>query len=93
MNHWFHVDCLLASFKTQRAATKALESVDEVAGWEEIGDLERDELLDKFAKVSSFNRAAPKGGQCAANVHVSFWFGSVYWLYGLILFEQFTCFK
>lgn len=70
MNHWYHVDCLLASFKSQRASTKSLESVDDVTGWDQIGDLERDELLEKFGNVASFNKTQSVNTCVTNNVQV-----------------------
>lgn len=50
------------SFKTQRATTKSIETTDDISGWETIGDLDKDLILEKFEKLPSFN----KGSQNAA---------------------------
>lgn len=54
MHHWYHVDCLLASFKTQRASSKSIESLDDIQGWSALGDLDREAILEKLQAVDSF---------------------------------------
>lgn len=54
MHQWYHVDCLLASFKTQRATSRAIESLDDILGWSALGDLQRDAILEKLQTLDAF---------------------------------------
>lgn len=56
MKHWYHIDCLLDSFKTQRATTKTIETIDDISGWETIGDLDKDLIMEKLEQLPKFNK-------------------------------------
>lgn len=56
MKHWYHIDCLLDSFKTQRATTKSIETIDDISGWETIGDLDKDLIMEKLEQLPKFNK-------------------------------------
>lgn len=56
MKQWYHIDCLLDSFKTQRATTKTIETIDDISGWETIGDLDKDLIMEKLEQLPKFNK-------------------------------------
>ncbi|KAJ6638894.1 DNA ligase 3 [Pseudolycoriella hygida] len=56
MKQWYHIDCLLDSFKTQRATTKTIETIDDISGWETIGDLDKDFIMEKLEQLPKFNK-------------------------------------
>lgn len=58
MNNWYHIDCMFESFKTQRATTKSIETIDDIGGWETIGDLDKDSIMEKLQKLPALNVAA-----------------------------------
>lgn len=57
MHHWYHVDCLLASFKTQRATTKTIQTLDDIQGWSSIGDLDKEAILEKLQTIDAFRNS------------------------------------
>lgn len=77
MKHWYHIDCLLDSFKTQRATTKTIETIDDISGWETIGDLDKDLIMEKLEQLPKFNKNS--GASVAAgttnNVRNCLYFG------------------
>lgn len=70
MHHWYHVDCLLASFKTQRATSKSIESLDDIQGWSTLGDLDREAILEKLQTLDSFRRGSDDSSANAAPENV-----------------------
>lgn len=63
MHHWYHVDCLLAALRTQRATSKSIGSLDDIGGWSELGDLDREAILEKLQAVESFRADQHIDGQ------------------------------
>lgn len=45
---WFHLDCLFKAFETQRATTKKIESCDDIDGWDDLSELDKDLILEKI---------------------------------------------
>lgn len=69
MHHWYHVDCLLGSFKTQRATSRSIASVEDIDGWSALGDLEREALLEKLQKeVAAFRSEAEVANVRSTNI-------------------------
>lgn len=62
----------MESFKSQRATTKSIESLDDIGGWQTLGDLEKESIIEKLEKLPSFgsksSAAAGSSGTSANNV-------------------------
>lgn len=52
MKHWHHIDCLFQAFKTQKATTKKIETIDDLGGFECLTSEEQDEILEKLFQAT-----------------------------------------
>jgi DNA ligase 3 len=50
LKHWYHLDCLYEVFKKQRAGTKIIESSDDIDGWGQLSEEDRDAILEAMQK-------------------------------------------
>lgn len=52
MKHWHHIDCLFEAFKTQKATTKKIDSVEDIDGFEFLTTEEQDDILEKLFQAT-----------------------------------------
>lgn len=52
MKSWHHVNCIFEQFLKQRPTTKRIECSDDIDGWEDINDEDKDEILKKIDEYS-----------------------------------------
>lgn len=63
MKQYHHVDCLFESFKRARATTKVIESADDIHGFGELQDEDKDLILKRIDEISSGSKIKPKQSQ------------------------------
>jgi DNA ligase 3 len=59
VKHWYHLDCLFEVFKKQRAGTKVIESSDDIDGWGQLSEEDRDAILESMQKHDPQKWKAP----------------------------------
>lgn len=45
MKEWYHMRCIFTKLSRARATTKKIESVDDIEGWDDIEDEQKNEVL------------------------------------------------
>lgn len=88
MKHWYHIDCLLDSFKTQRATTKTIETIDDISGWETIGDLDKDLIMEKLEQLPKFNKNSGASVAAGTSNNVRNCLLFIFWFTILCIFKH-----
>lgn len=60
MKNWHHVDCLFDIFKKQRATTKRIETVDDLAGFDYLSSDLKQVINDKIDQANQLAGITPK---------------------------------
>lgn len=56
MKEWYHVKCIFEKLERARAATKKIEDITELEGWEELQDEDK-ELINKHVSGTTGTRS------------------------------------
>uniref|UniRef100_A0A915PVD4 DNA ligase 3 n=1 Tax=Setaria digitata TaxID=48799 RepID=A0A915PVD4_9BILA len=52
MKHYFHTDCLFETLTRCRAATKVIDSPDDIEGWDDASDDDKETIIDKIRSLA-----------------------------------------
>lgn len=77
MKNWHHLNCIFEQFLKQRVSTKRIESPDDLDGWDDLTDEDKDELLSKIKETEKIisdkhgNKATPKNQAVTSTAKVT----------------------
>lgn len=66
MKNWYHIDCIFLVFNNQRPGTVVIESSDDIDGWDQLDEEDRDTVQEKIYEFMKTNKNSSKAGGAAS---------------------------
>lgn len=66
MKNWYHIDCIFLVFNNQRPGTVVIESSDDIDGWDQLDEEDRDTVQEKIYEWLKTNKNSSKTSATAS---------------------------